>query len=365
MAGVQKLEIEIWDKSKQRIADITNLAESRSGVFKLNGIDTFQFSMDLHRFDAYCERIGIHPRTLLWPLTCDIILKLDGVYWKGFECAAVTPYLNGSGATLSVRCRGFFSLFSKRYVTLAYTTETERTAIAAGLITTTQAQTNGDFGVTIGAQQFITGERSTRDYELKNVKDALVELTRLETGQFDFNFTYDKKFETYEQLGSLHGDTPLIYGTGGNIKNTDVPTEGNSVANHITGLGSGFGKDQVRSTPGIGDDGPSQLAYELREELPQWNSIATQEELDENTAGHLAQVKDMLQIPNVTVTSKEIDLLATSVGDRFPVDLTQHRYTDNINGLYRVEEMNVDWDDKDFADITFKFDDLGVDKDEA
>lgn len=359
--AVQKVEIEIWDKAKQRIADITNLARNRNTVLKLNGIDTLQFSMDLHEYEAYCAKIGIHPRTLLWPLTVDIIVKLDGTYWKGFECVAATPYLNKSGATLSVRALGFLSLFSRRHTSETFV-GVESTEVAADIIMATQAQANGDFGVTIGSQQYVTGVPRDRDYLRKNIKDELVSLTRLETGQFDMNFTYDKKFETYEQLGALRTDTPLLYGPGGNIEVTDAPTEGGSVANNITGLGSGFGADQVTSTQ---SDATSQLTYGVREDLPQWNSVINEDELAENAAGYLAQVKDMLQIPNVTTTSKYLDLLTTSAGDRFPVDLSRHAFTDNINGLYRAEEITVDWDDNDFATITFKFDDQGVDQDEA
>lgn len=359
--AVQKVEIEVWDKAKQRIADITNLVENRNVVLKLNGIDTIQFSMDLHKYEAYCESIGWHPRALLWPLTVDIIVKLDGTYWRGFELVSATPYLNESSATLSVRGLGFLSLFSKRYTSETFTA-TESTEIAADIITATQAQTNGDFGVTIGAQQYTTGVTRERNYERKNIKDELVSLTRLETGQFDINFTYDKQFETYERLGALRTDTPLRYGPGGNVKVVDVPTEGGSVANKVTGLGSGFGADQVTSTQ---SDSGSQLMYSVREELPQWNSVINQVELDENAAGYLDAVKDMLQIPNVVTTSKHLDLLTLSVGDRFPVDLSRHKYTDNVNGLYRAEQIAIDWDDNDFATVTFKFDDQGVDQDEA
>lgn len=358
--ATQKLEIELWDKSKRRIADVTNLAKNRSIELVLNGVDTIQFSMNLDAFEEYARKVGTHPRNLLYPLQVDIITKLDGQYWRGFECVAVTPYLNISDSTLSVRGSGFLSLLNKRYLTGAYSS-TEATDLAWQLIAATQSKPNGDFGITRGSQQYLTGVSRVRNFENRRVRDELTSLTRLETGQYDMNFTHDKKFETYRYMGAVR-NTPLWYGEGGNIKGVFAPTEGGSVSNEITGLGSGFGPDQIRS---VQNDVESQIAYGIREELPQWNSIERLSELDENAKGFLAQVKDMLRIPAVTVTSETLNLLEITMGDRFQVDLTKHAYTDDVKGLFRLQRLSANFDDNDLADITLTFDDTGVDQNES
>lgn len=360
MATVQKVEIEIWDKQQRRIADITEIARNRFMTLKRNGIGVFQFSLDLKTFTDFCDGIGTHPREILYPYICDIIVKLDGQYWQGFECSYVVPYLNQSDQTLSVRALSYLGMFEQRFTSESFS-NVESTAIASGIITAAQAELDGDFGFTIGSQ-YTTGVTRVRNYERTRISDALIDLTQLETGTFDFEFTYDKVFKTYEQIGTLREDVPLRYGIGGNIKNTDAAIDGPALANYITAIGSGFGADQVTATA---IDRYSALAYGKREELPLFNSVEDEDELQENADGFLARTKDLLQIPAVVVPAHEINLLASSVGDRFHVDLTEHKYTDNVNGWYRVEQMDIDWDENDAADVTLTFDDNGVDQNEA
>lgn len=360
--AAERVKIEIWDKAKQPIADISHLVDgtSRSMTLKRNGIGRFDFSLDMDRLADYAATIGLHPRNLIWPLNTDIVVSLDGEPWKGFEVVATTPYLSTTGRTLSVRCLSFLSLLSSRYVTKTYT-NTESTTIAANLITTTQGYTNGNFGITMGAQQYVTGVQRIRTYEQQKVSDALINLTRLVDGKFDFNFTYDKRFETYAYIGQLHS-TPLIYGNSGNVKTVEAPTEGGTLANYVTGLGSGFGKDQLKSIVG---NSISQLAYGRREAIAMFSSVTEQTTLNENTSGHLATYKDMLQIPRITITNDVINLSDLTEGDRFQVDLSADAWCESVVGIYRAEEISVNWDDNDFADIVLNFDDQGVDQDES
>lgn len=361
---LRRVKIEVWDKAKKPIADISELAQERKMTLKRNGIGSFSFWMDFPTFQRRASELGLHPRNLIYPLNVDLVMFLDDQPWQGFEVVAATPSVSKDESRFEVRALGFLSLFNKRFVTKNYAA-VEATEIPRDLITTTQATTLGDFGVTIGAQQYETGFLRDRGYERQRVSDAIINLTRLESGNFDFNFTYDKQFETYAQIGSLQADTPLKSGDGGNVELFSVPTEGASLENALEGLGFGFGQDQLASSSGVGTDGVSMLTYGRREGIHLFSSVSEQVTLDENTGGALKRSKDMLQIPQVTTTSNVVDLLSLSVGDRFPVDLRSEPWLDNVHGLYRLEQVDIDWDTNDFARLAMNFDDQGVEQDES
>lgn len=354
-------ELELWDTNDVPVADISSLAKNRRYSIKRNEAETLTFDIDLDALNRLAASIGAQSRTILWPYQTEVKVKRDGRYLFGSYVVEAIPTFDKRSATLQVKCVGYLNLFGDRYTNNVYNA-TEATEIACDLITSTQAQANGDFGVTIGAQQYVTGyDRDRTDWRFKRIKDAIQELTRLENGRFDFKFTWDKQFETYQQLGSVRQDVVLRYGEGSNILTVTVPTEAQSLYNKVYGLGYGFGDDQITSTQ---SDVTSQLNYKLREGIVQYNSNQTQEVLDENTSGYLLSVKDMLQIPQVTTNRFGIDLGQTSIGDRIQVDLSAYDYTSNIDGLYRIEQIDVGLDDNDDETITLAFDDFGVDQDE-
>jgi hypothetical protein len=210
-------------------------------------------------------------------------------------------------------------------------------------------------GITIDPSQYATGVLRNRDYDRDQAKDKLQRLTNLENGRFDFAFSADKVFKTYEALGATRDDLILTYGR--NIKQARVSQI--LPSNHITGIGSGFGADQLIS---IQDDAASRAAYYMREKITQFNSVELQSELDENTKAILEYYKDLRSIPVVTITGSDLPSTFLSIGDRLFVDLSGQKYTDNVFGWYRLERMEVAIDDNDFeTDISLYFDNQYVD----
>lgn len=365
----QVYEIELWSSSGTRMADISALAKDRQLTLQRNEAETFVFSMDISAFEDFCTAQNIDdPRTLLNPLQTDVKLKRAGQYWYGFNVVHIgfnLPALVGSMVTsaapetMTITCKGYLNLFTDRYVTKTYTA-TEATTIAADLLTTTQAQTYGNMGVTINVGNYATGVLRDRTYERQNVKAAIQNLTKLVNGNFDFAFTYDKKFTTYSQIGSVRTDFALRFGgEGGNIAGFYMERDGLHLYNRVIGLGSGFGADQLTS---VQDDNASILNYYLREDIKQYNSVIIQETLDQNAAADLDQEKDLLEIPQITITGKELENIPfLNVGDRVPISVSNHPMLASVNGLYRIERMVIDIDENDFErSITLYFDNFGV-----
>lgn len=363
--GDRKYELELWSITGVKIADISHLAKGRKYSMQRNEAETLEFTLDLDVFEAYCAKIGTHPRNVLAPYQTEVKLKRNGVYLFGTQVIDAPISLSETESSISVKCTGYLNLFKDRYITKSYPDTTETTTIASDMLLTTQAQPNGNMGVTISPTPYITGVPHERNYVRDNIKDRLKGLTNLVESKFDFDFSADKVFRTYAQIGSVRNDVFLTYPY--NIKSIVVERTGSNIFNKLYGVGSGFGADQVTATvaEGITDDSISQLAYYLREKIVQFNSVVEQTTLDQNTSARLAMLKDVLEIVKVTVTGNEFDLNYVGIGDRIRVAIQDHPFVDNVDGMWRVERMEVAIDDNDFeTDIQLYFDNLGVDQNE-
>jgi hypothetical protein len=362
--GTRLYEVELWNAAGQRVADISRLCLNRNFTVKRNDVGTFTFDLNVYAFEQYCLNNlgGLNPRSILEPDVTDVKLKRKGQYLYGFQVVDM-PY-SGSGAdlTVTVQCTSYLNFFKDRYITKTYSQQ-ERVSIATDAINTTQSQTNGSLGITIAPTLYATGALSDENYQLDNVKLKIQELPALSDAPFDFDFTWDKVFHTYSMIGARRADINLIYGGPlGNVAGFSFDRNGTSLYNKIYALGSGFGTDQLTSTQA---DSPSQLKYYLRENIEQHNSVTAQGTLDQDALADLALSKDMLALPVFTITGKELPSTFLSVGDRIPCTVVGHSLLADINGLYRIEEMDVTLDENDFESaIKLTFDSYGVNQNE-
>lgn len=350
----RRYEFELWINGSL-VGDISDLAKDRKFSLKRNDSEELSFEMDLTAFEAYCASLGKVPQELLECYVTDIRVKREGSYYFGVHVVELDPVLNAAGASMGVRATGFLDLFADRYVTKSYPGE-ERTDIARDLLAETQSgDSTNDFGVTNGAQQYNTGITDTeRNYVDQNVKEAEINLTQLQDGAYDFNFTYDRKFETYEQIGSDRSGNKFTYPY--NIGSLSAPRSAIGLANSIIGKGSGIGEETLRSEQ---SDSDSLGNYKKREKILTFNSISVQETLDNNVAAEVERRKDILQIPKLSLNNTLCDLSIIGIGDRVPVEVQGHPAI-QVDGTYRIEQINVSLDDNDAEDISLLVDNFGL-----
>ncbi|MEA9986259.1 hypothetical protein [Subtercola sp. RTI3] len=373
-------EIEVWSQAGQRIADISALCFSRSYTLLRNDAELLTFSVDLNKFERYCldNLGGMDPHVLLNPDVSDIKIKRAGQYLFGtqvvdvnFNDATDASTAGAAGSQqldiVTITCTGYLNLTKDRYVTKSYA-GVERTSIANDLLASTQGQPNGSLGITSYSIQFATGVVSDRGYVLDNVKLKLQELCALTDAPFDMGFDSFKVFYTYAQIGARRQDINLIWGGPlGNVSAFSLDRSAINLFNKIYGLGSGFGDAQLTSTQ---MDLISQANYYIREQIQQFSSVDLQPTLDQDTSTVLSLAKDMLELPVVTITTKEVPVDASgishffSVGDRIPLRVLNHTWLANINGLYRIEQIDVSIDENDFETIKLTFDNYQVNQSE-
>lgn len=350
---VPKYEFELWINGVQ-VGDITRLAKERKFTLRRNASETLNFNMDLRAFEDYCDQAGRLPAEMLAPYVTDIRVKRNGVYLFGCEVQEAPFELGVEGVSISVRASGFLDLFKDRYITKVYTGEEATDIVRDGIAETQSGGPEDDFGVLPGVIQETTGVPRDRAFVDQNVRDMIVNMTSLEDGNFDVKFNYDRTYEIFERQGSDRPSYKFTYPyniTGGSIPNTAL-----SLYNYIIGLGSGFGEETLRS---IATDAVSRLNYKTRQKIVQFNSNSDQTTLEENTAGLLPKVKDILLLPKFKVSGEFCDLNIIGVGDRVPMEVQGYKSIP-VNNTYRIEQIDVSLDENDAEDIDLTVDDYGL-----
>jgi hypothetical protein len=190
-----------------------------------------------------------------------------------------------------------------------------------------------DFGVTLGVDTASAGQQDdrVRTYDIQNVKDGVVNLTSLESDNFDFIFDANKVFNIYSRLGSDKPDIELVYPQ--NITSIVVSRDASTLANRIIGLGSGLGSERLET---VATGYTSAAAYRIRERTETFNSVVEQDTLDENTFGKLAIYQDIYEVPAITVEANHLDMNNVWTGDAVNVRVDGSSFVTSINGLYRI-----------------------------
>lgn len=339
---------ELWDINGVFIADVSKYARNRHILLKLNDADRVTFDIDLNSFEEYCTSIGAHPRNILSPGRTELKVRRNGSYLTGTQVIRVQPQLTKGYQKLSVTADGYENYFLQRYIKKTYTA-TDRSQIAWDAINTTQTQANGSFGITQGTLAVTTNSDRICDYD--EVKDILTDYTWYQGGaNYDFEITPDKVFNTYLSKGSDKPNIELVYGQ--NIVSITDDIDASTIANRIIGLGSGIGADRKES---IAASTTSQAKYRVREKKSLFNSVSDQTTLDANTYGVLSEYNEAVEIPVIKVTGDVIDVGTTIVGDAVTVRIDGYKYLDNINGLFRINQIGIDLDETNAELVSVNF----------
>lgn len=349
-------QFELWSRQGVFIADISDYVKSVRYSMQRNEAEQISLRLDFDGFEDFAASIGTNPTSMLSPYQTDIKVKRNDTYMFGTRVGYTESVLGETESQIDVRAFGYLNLLIDRYVTKSYQA-TETVEIAWDLINETQDQTNGDMGMTQGPNQTTTVNRD-RTYVRQNVKEGIVNLTKLVSGNFDFEFTYDMKFNTYTSIGSdLSNTIQFIYP--GEITQVRVPRNGLALFNKVYGIGSGFGDDQLTSTQ---SDNNSQLNYGVHERIALFNSVVLQDTLDDNTLGDVNRRKTLLEIPEMTINGTDFDLNTVGIGDTVTVRIEDRPFLNTVSGKYRIERIEVDLDENESENITLSFDNFEVEQ---
>ncbi|MFC8008930.1 hypothetical protein [Streptomyces cinereoruber] len=351
--------VELWSRDGVRICEITHLVQNLYWVEERNEAEVLQFSMDLDAFERYMiENVGADPVSNFREGQTEIKVKErrgDGpwVYLFGTQLYWAPINLNNDGsATIAVTAQGYLNFFNSRYPdpSLVYTDE-ESVEIARDLIRQNQAVTNGDYGIILpSGDYYTTSKLRDRTFEqyTSTTKLNIQRLTALVDGTFDFKFLADKTFMTYAALGSPRSDFRVAFDRANyrsTITSAILNRGANNLYNLIHGIGSGFGADQLITHQ---SDATSQLEFKVRELPVQFNEVSNTDTLAENAQARLQRVKQLLRMPQLTLSGADLPDVRLEVGDIIPVVMTGRHLLEDLTGYYRVERMETHVDENHF-----------------
>lgn len=343
-----KYAIELVTSTGVLLADLTGRAQQRRLTMSRNEAEDISWVVDLNEFEHYCRLINVDPLNVLVNGSTEVRIKRLGKYLCGGQLIYFEPRIDSSSQTILIRATGFLNLFKDRYTSvLRQFTATQATTIARTLIDETQALANGSFGITIGT--LATVGVHDRTYKRTNLKDALQALTKVQTAPFDFEFTYDKTFNTYAQLGSQRPE--IIFEYPNNIKQISVPNDASGTANEIIALGSGFGiESQATATV---DSAGSQATYKLRQKIITSNGTDNSDNgLTDAANAELATWAFPFELPDITVNGNVAPFITDyRIGDRVRIKINGYSMLNHVNNFYRIEKIELDVDEADNESI--------------
>ena len=214
-----------------------------------------------------------------------------------------------------------------------------------------------------------TGYVATREfnYELQNAKDAIMDLVNMGEDHFDFEFTPDRIFNTYDRKGSDRTDIEVMYP--GNVYSLQVDRSAADMANKIQEIGSGIGDERLEV---FASDTTSRQLYGTRESVVTANNVSLEETLTGLAQGELDNRGKMTQNVSAVIKDGSINCGNIQTGDVIPVKIGAYlgvlgqqldesgvpmSLLGGIEGWYLVKKIsaNIDKDGIEQISLTLEF----------
>lgn len=198
-----------------------------------------------------------------------------------------------------------------------------------------------DLNVALGVDTASSTQSNTRqrNYQLQNIKDALINLTCLEEDNFDFSFAPDRTFNCYSRKGADKFNLEILYP--GNIHSMTITRSAANLANKIINIGSGIGDERLEV---VTSNKGSRQMYGTRESVVTYNNVQLEQTLLEHGVGDLWDKKDPSNLPKITIRDGSVNPSNIEVGDVIYVKVEGDNYLGTINGVYKVGQLQVSVD---------------------
>lgn len=353
---ISKYSIELYDRDGTQLADLSAMAKGRSITQSRNQPEDIRWNINLDEWEAYCRSINVGPLDLVIPKRTEVRVRRGGNYICGGQVIYARPRLSNNDQVFEIRATGYLNMFARRYtgttssgtVQEAFPSST-RATVAWQLLAQSQALTNGDLGISMGPNMFYNMNHE-QNYDRTNIKEALQDMTKLKDDPIDFEFTYDKKFNTYKQMGSKRPD--IIFNFPGNIKSIDLPYDGTEIINEVVAIGQG---DLTHPALELDDhDTPSGIAYKLQQDIIHSNAVDNSDGGMTNAINAiLDEASEPIQIPEVEVDGNVYPFVTDyGIGDTVIVKVANYKSFAVVNGEWRVESRQIDIDEDDNENVT-------------
>lgn len=349
-----KYEVLVYSKDGLPMGNIFALCENFEWSKTRNEAESVTFDLDLNRYEQYIETIGFgdNPYTFMEVGRNDIRIRRNGQWLLGTNIIKFNFSSSDNSIIMKVSATGYLNYYKRRYVDIAYT-DTPQQDILWGVIEQCNALAGGDYGITQGEHVGATVNRD-RNQIRKEVKSFFQQMANVINGP-DFEFTADKKLNTYQAIGRYRPDVRLVYP--GNVASFSFDRSVEKVSNFIYGVGAGNGEDAIQAES---EDSASQTYLYRREQIATYNSVVQEETLQQNIDAIKHYTKMPIELPDLTIQPDVLDLSSIGVGDTLPIEMNGNKSLAHINGFYRIESIKCAVDQNGSETPTLTFDDIDI-----
>ena len=193
-----------------------------------------------------------------------------------------------------------------------------------------------NMNIPLGVDTASSVQENTRqvNYELQNIKDALIDLTNMEDDNFDFEFLPDRTFNVYQRKGEDKLNLEVAYP--GNIDSMIISRSASNLANKVIAMGSGIGDERLQT---ILYNNVSRESVGTRESVTIDSNISLEETLRDKAIGNLYDRKDPTNIPRIIVKDGSINPSNLKTGDIILVEAHGEHFIESTTGEYRVMKI--------------------------
>ena len=249
--------------------------------------------------------------------------------------------LTGNGSWQHFTYSGYTTTFDNGYILIEQTTSTSLCIDDCYVYLNDENENNlCNLNIALGTND-TSGQSATRErnYQLQNIKDAVMALTCLEDDNFDFWFDEDRTFNCATRKGSDKLNSAVTYP--GNIHSMSITRSAANLANKIINIGSGIGDERLQV---VTSDTTSRQTYGTRESVVTYNNVQLEDTLVAHGEGDLYDRKDVTKLPKVTIRDGSVNPSDFETGDCIYVRVENDSFLGRANGVYRIMQMQVSVD---------------------
>ena len=296
--------------------------------YRLNRAGAINFSLSLDHAKAVianCEP-GIHEV---------VVERNKAIKWRG-------PVLHVSeddkGRSLNFNGEGLFHYPSRWFVNATIThTAIDLAVIARSLIDHHQNKAGGDFGIdTSGSETSRTADRTYEGYELKNIQEAIIQLSEVENG---IDFVIDpmtRRFIVDYPKAGIRLEN-IVYDER-NIRQFSRTINSQQQASQILGVGTGDADSTLSASQ---QDSSAVARYLLTQRVHSATDVIEQVTLNEHVAEQLALWKDTPNALVLRVGTDDPDPFTAQLGDEIRINWDSPY--DPIDEFQRLVGLDIVW----------------------
>ena len=343
-----KYSIEVYTDADQLIAELSGRAMQRDIHVIRNGSYSAEWHLDMDNLTKYAKTINTPSNSILTAGKSRIIIKRLGVPLFGGRLI----YAEGNVAEkkdMDLKVMGWFDLLQYRFTSISRTfTATDAGAMAWTLIQENQALTHGDLGITEG--NIATSVNRDRVWEFKKIRDAIIELSAVESG-FDFEITPQKVFNVfYPSMGIKQDGYEFVYP--GNIQSFKISDDANQLLNYAIVRGQGFGGGQELD---VLEDSASEIEFGIMQNVLDFSDVPDITTLDSLGNEQINIYKKPVRILELVLSPNSLPIVGSYwLGDQVKVRIETIDYYEDVNAYFRIDDIEIKIDENDSEAVTLK-----------